>query len=65
MRLNVGAIEGNRADHPGGAGQSLENLIPDTLEAPPVKAVVDRRMGRIPAGNPAIERPSEAYVQCR
>ncbi len=44
MRLDVGTIDGNRADHPGRAGQGFENLIPDTLVAPPVKAVVDRHI---------------------
>jgi hypothetical protein len=44
VSLDVGAVDGDRADDAGRAGQSLEHLKPDTLPAPTVEAVVDRRV---------------------
>src|SRR5262245_9027397 len=63
VRFDVGTIDGRWSYDPGLAGQSLEYLEPETLSAPAVEAVVNRRVGAVFRRTipPARARPQHVY----
>ena len=47
MRLNIGGVDGHRTVHARRTRQRVEDIRPDSLPAPAVEAIVDRRIGTI------------------
>ena len=47
MRFDVGRVDGSGTVDSGVSGQGIKDLMPDALAAPPVEAIVDRRVGAV------------------
>lgn len=47
MDFDVRAVDRHGPDHAGRAGQRVKDGGPDALAAPPIEAVVDRRVGTV------------------
>jgi len=62
MDLDVRAVDRHGPDHAGRAGQRVKDGGPDTLAAPTIEAVVNRRVGTVLGRAIAPARPRPQHV---